>query len=171
MRIKAWIAALALAGGIATPVAAIARDGIHEKTVGLTAGYIGHNNSAVAGIEFSYRFSNHFRLAPQALYAFRHNEEDALIINLNAEVPFDLGEKWEIYPLAGLNYTSWNFHGNKVINDDSDVTSRITRFGLNVGGGVAINISTTLRIGAEFQWALVKGYNSANAMAKIAYIF
>ena len=169
MNIRKCITALALAG---VAVCGSAQESNHEKTVGLTAGYVGHNNSGLAGIEFTYRFSSHFRLAPQALYAFRHHEEDALIINLNAQVPFSLGGGWEIYPLAGINYTSWNFHGSKLeARDDADVTSRINRFGLNAGGGIGLTLSPTLRIGAEAQWAFVKGYRSGNVLAKIAYIF
>ena len=172
MNVKAWMAVIALACGSTLSIPdAIAEGTPHEKTVSLVAGYVSHNNSAIAGIDFSYRFSRRFRLAPQALYAFRHHKQDALIINVNAQVPFDLGKQWEIYPLAGINYTSWNFHANKIATDNADVTSSVNRFGLNVGAGAGVNISSTLRLGIEGQWALVKDYQSANILAKIAYIF
>lgn len=172
MNAKAWIVGIAMACGATLSIPYANAEGTpHEKTVGLVAGYVSQNNSAIAGIDFSYRFSRRFRLAPQALYAFRHNKQDALIINVNAQIPFDLGKQWEIYPLAGINYTSWNFHANKIANDDADVTSRVNRFGLNVGAGAGVNISSTLRLGIEGQWALVKDYQSANILAKIAYIF
>ena len=171
MKPKAWITAIALALGLlATPITAMAASP-HEKTVGLAAGYVSQNNSGLAGVNFTYRFSRHFRMAPEVLYAFRHSSEDALIINVNAHVPCSFDRFLEVYPLAGITYTSWNFHGDRAANGDADVTSRISRFGLNVGAGISADISTTLRVGLEIQGALVKDLCSANVMAKIAYIF
>lgn len=171
MNIKTWATGIAMLCAMLTSGFKANAASPHEKTVGLAAGYVSQNNSGLAGVDFTYRFSKHFRIAPEALYAFRHSSEDALILNLNVHVPFSFDKLMEIYPLAGLTYTSWNFHGNKTANGDADVTTRINRFGLNFGAGISADISPTLRLGLEAQGALVKDLCSANVMAKIAYIF
>ena len=89
-----------------TALTAAADEYSGEKTLGLQTGYITYNQSAVAGIEFTYRFNRNFRLAPSVNYVFRHKSVDALMINLNAQVPFPFAGKWEVFPLAGINYSS-----------------------------------------------------------------
>ena len=77
----------ALSAAIAfTALTAAADEYSGEKTLGLQTGYITYNQSAVAGIEFTYRFNRNFRLAPSVNYVFRHKSVDALMINLNAQV-------------------------------------------------------------------------------------
>ena len=79
---------------VALPVAA---EGVRgEKTLSLETGYADYNHSALAGVEFTYRFGTRFRLAPSVDYVFRHNGLDALTINLNAHIPFAVAEKVEL---------------------------------------------------------------------------
>lgn len=83
----------ALSAAIAfTALTAAADEYSGEKTLGLQTGYITYNQSAVAGIEFTYRFNRNFRLAPSVNYVFRHKSVDALMINLNAQVLSHLPE-------------------------------------------------------------------------------
>lgn len=172
MKLKGLIAGEMLAcGSLLLAPSIAAQVGAKEKTAGITVGYIGHNNSAVTGVDFTYRFSRHFRVAPEVLYAFRYHGEDALIINLNVDVPFSIADRVEIYPLAGINFTNWNYHGKVQSEENYDVTTRVSNFGLNVGGGIGVGISPTLRLGLEAQWALVKDFSSAIVLAKIAYVF
>ncbi len=143
-----------------------------EKTVGLAAGYHTYNQSGAAGVIFTYRFSRHFRLAPDATYIFRHHDTDALQLNVNAQVPFLLGEKWDIFPLAGLNYSSWNRHGSlKASDDNHDVSNRTSRLGLNAGAGANVTLSESLRLGISGRYTFVKGYNGAMFLASISYRF
>lgn len=143
-----------------------------EKTLGIELGYASRNNSAITGIEFTYRFSRCFRLAPAINYTFRHDNTDALALNINAQIPFSLNKQgsWELFPIAGIGYTSWNFHSPKGWLDE-DVTTRRNRLGLNIGVGTGVNVSSGMRLGAKVEFALNQGYSSANALAFIAYIF
>lgn len=143
-----------------------------KKTLGLELGYASRNTSALTGIEFTYRFSRCFRLAPAINYTFRHDNTDALALNINAQIPFTLNKRgnWDLFPIAGIGYTSWNIHSPKEWQND-DVTTRRNRLGLNLGLGTGVNVSEGLRLGAKVEFALNKGYSSANAMAFIAYIF
>lgn len=154
------------------PATSSAQSAHHEKTVGVTLGYVSRNQSATAGIDFTYRFSQHLRFAPEILYAFQRHSEDALIANVDFQVPFQVHPRFDIYPLAGLNYTGWAFHHSHSVEQELlDVTTRSTHFGLNFGGGISANISSTMRIGVEARWAWVKNYNTALLSAKIAYRF
>ena len=142
-----------------------------QKSLGLQAGYITYNQSAMAGIEFTYRFNRHLRLAPNVGYAFRHDHTDALLINLNAQVPVILGDKWEIFPLAGLNYSSWNYHFPATSGTHDDVGTRVSRFGINVGAGVGMAVTPTLGLGLTADYIFIKEFHGCNILAKIAYRF
>lgn len=142
-----------------------------EKTLGIQAGYVSYNESALAGIEFSYRFSRNFRLAPSANYAFRHNGTDALMVNLNAQIPVPLSHGWELFPYAGINYSSWNFHTQSAAGSDFDVTTRDTRFGLNLGGGIGVSVTPTLRLAVTADYVFIRHFGGCNILARIAYRF
>lgn len=142
-----------------------------EKTVGLRAGYNTRAESAIAGLFFQYRFSPHFGIAPNVDYYFRHNDTDALSINLNTHFPFSLGaqSRAALYPLAGLNYTSWNYHFDDTVNDD--VTTRVSRLGLNIGGGFEFYATQSLKLSFEAKATFIKQYTSGSFTLSIGYVF
>lgn len=143
-----------------------------EKSLGFRAGYTSSNQSAVAGMYFQYAFSSHFRLAPDVDYSFRHNGNDAFSINLNAHVPFGFSaDRLAFYPLAGLNYTSWNIHKIDDIADNDDTKSRIDRLGLNVGAGLEYYVKPTLKLAFEGKYRWTRDYNSGVFTVSIGYIF
>ena len=142
-----------------------------QKSLGLQAGYITYNQSALAGIEFTYRFNRHLRLAPNVGYVFRHDNTDALMINLNAQVPIPIGQKWEIFPLAGINYSSWNHHSGDTPGSHDDVGTRVSRFGINLGAGIGMAVTPTLGLGLTADYILIKEFHGCNILAKIAYRF
>ena len=166
------VAATAMVAAFTWPVYAAENYQKGEKTVGLTAGYHTYNQSGAAGVIFTYRFSRHFRLAPDATYIFRHHDTDALQLNVNAQVPFMLGQGWDIFPLAGLNYSSWNRHGSlRLADDNHDVGNRTSRLGINLGAGANVTLSESLRLGISGRYTFVKGYNGAMFLASISYRF
>ena len=153
----------------AAPCAAATNSVKGEKTISLAAGFAGYNTSALAGLEFTYRFSQHFRLAPSANYIFRHKGKDALTINLNAHVPFDASWRIELYPYAGMHYASWNLHPDA--SSTEDVTTRVSRFGVNIGAGANLRLPGNLRIGIAADYVLIKHFSGAEIFAKIGYQF
>lgn len=161
---------------LAVPTTASAQRG--EKSLGIKAGYNTRNESAAAGIYFQYRFSKYFRLAPDVEYILRHTGSDALSFNCNAQVPLLLGgsdSRVNFYPLAGLNYTSWNYHPakNSVLRTDAsnDVSTRVNRLGLNVGAGFEYHIKPTLKIAIEGKYTLASHNNFGAISASIGYVF
>lgn len=163
------IAVAMLAAATAVPAWAVEPAG--NMSLGLRTGYVSRNTTAAAGLYFQYRFTDHFRLAPSADYVFRHNNKDALMLNVDAQVPFSLGTgKVALYPLAGLNFSAWNHHE---MADDSndDVTTRVSRFGFNVGAGAELYATSTLKFALEGKFIGVKGHSCGEVTVSIGYIF
>ncbi len=136
-----------------------------EKSAGLRGGYTTRNETAVAGVYFQYRFCDRFRLAPSIDYSFSHYNADAYSFNIDGHIPFDISPKLEIYPLAGLAFSSYNQHN---IDDSS---SRINRFGGNIGAGIGLKITSTLRLGLEGKYQYLKHFNAGVFNVSIGYIF
>lgn len=142
-----------------------------EKTFGPKLGYFSHNKSAVAGLTFTYAFSDHFRLAPEAGVIFRHNDQDAFVFDLNAHFPFGFDTRVvALYPVVGLTYNSWGTHlRSEEFNED--VTSHRNRLGANIGAGFDLRCSSTLRLNIEAKYSLVKSFSSLVLTAGISYVF
>lgn len=141
-----------------------------NMSLGLRGGYVSRNQSGSAGLYFQYRFTNHFRLAPSVDYLFRHKDKDGLALNLDAQMPYSVSSRGvTLYPLAGLNFTSWSFYDT--MSDTNDVTTRKSRFGVNLGAGVEMCLTPTFKLGLEGKWTGIKGYSTAQVTVSIGYVF
>ena len=156
-----------------TPLAASAQFERGEKSVGAKLGYVDKNNSASMGLVFQYSFSHHLRVAPEIGCVFKHKNMDAFTIDFNFHTPFTFtGEKAALYPLAGLNYSSWNRTMPRALVDETDdITTRTSRFGLNLGAGFELRCSRTLKLGIEAKYTLIKSYSGASVAAMVCYVF
>ena len=154
--------------GFAGASAQVARG---EKMFGVKVGYVSHNESAVTGLSFRYAVSPWVRIVPEVGCVFRHHNEDAFLVDLNAQVPFTFGtDKVDLYPLAGIAFNSWSKH-HLLDNEGNDVTSRINRFGANLGAGFDFKCTSTLNLGIEAKYTLTKAYSSFYLTASISYVF
>lgn len=143
-----------------------------EKTLGVGVGYNTYNREPLAGAKFSYRFNKLLRISPEVDYVFRRDGRDALMLNLNMEFMFPLATgRCALYPLAGFNYSSWNYHPAATGSVTDDVSTRISRAGLNAGGGFDINLSGSLRLSATATYTFIKEFHGANIVAGIHYRF
>lgn len=150
-------------------------DGYGRKTVGITAGYNTRNESAVAGLYFQYRLNRLLRIAPDVTYIFRHNDVDGLAMNVNLHMPLPVvSGRVDFYPLAGVNYTSWSLHpktSKPIVADGDDVTTRVSKLAFNIGGGIDIYATSTLKIFIEGKYTAVKTYDTGAITAGIGYCF
>ncbi len=147
-----------------------------RKTLGILAGYDTRNKSAEAGIFFQYRASKLLRIAPDLTYIARRKGTDALALNLNVHFPFAVSRtgRVNVYPLVGINYTSWNFHPGSEMRsgtDDDDVTRRDNKLGLNLGGGMDVLITSTLKLRFEGKWVGAKRASTGDFAVGIGYAF
>ena len=156
-----------------TPLAASAQFERGEKCVGAKLGYVDKNNSASMGLVFQYSFSRHLRVAPEIGCVFKHKNMDAFTIDFNFHTPFTFtGEKAALYPLAGLNYSSWNrTMPRELVDEIDDITTRTSRFGLNLGAGFELRCSRTLKLGIGAEDILIKSYSGASLAAMVCYVF
>lgn len=162
-------AIVALAAWMA-PCTASAQSYRGEKTLGVRAGYVSRNTSPSAGIYFEYRFSRHFRLAPNIVYAFRNDGTDAFFFNVDTHYPVALGStRTEFYPIAGVSVAAWN--SKHPLTEQGDVTSRATRLGLNAGAGISYKVTPTLKLSLEGRYNCVKGYSTGLFSLGIGYCF
>lgn len=170
-------AVLALASAACVTQPASARNG--EKTFGLKAGYVGRFTTGNAGIFLTYRFAEHFRLAPAATYMFRKDGVDALAFEADGHFLFSAGGNDRIlfYPLAGIAYWSLNTrdlqHPDKAPDDveHDDVSTRKSRFALNAGAGVQWTVTPTLALGLEVKYAAMHHTPTWVSSLSIAYKF
>ncbi|MDE7473323.1 MAG: porin family protein [Muribaculaceae bacterium] len=174
--LKQIFVASATALSIATAPTAAAIGNRGEKTVGVSAGYNTFNESAVGGVFLQYRVNRLIRLAPDVSYVFKHNNTDGVALNLNVQMPLPIMPtgRVNLYPLAGLNYTSWSYHpeGTKpAIIEGDDVSERVSKFGLNVGAGLDIYATGTLKLFVEGKYVGVRHYSSGVITVGIGYSF
>lgn len=163
---------------IALSVAAISNPstaygaGRHESTFGIEGGWTSRNESAIAGIFYNYRFTNHFRLGADADIAFRNNNRDALLLDVDAHFPITMSAKTEFYPLAGVNFSAWSHHipANDIDNTD-DVTDRYSHLGLNLGAGFGFRLTSTLKINIQARYSLIEANSGVRITAGIGYVF
>ena len=145
-----------------------------EKSVGLRGGFTTRNTTATAGLYFSYRFSEHFRISPKLDYAFRHNDIDAFSIDVDAEMPISLSGsgRTNFYPIAGLNYSSFSRHLSSKHPDRSDNSSqRESGLGLSLGAGVEYFATPSLRLALETKGVIIRKYSGGWFNLSIGYIF
>lgn len=144
------------------------------KTFGIYGGYTSRNESALAGVNFTYRFSRYVRIAPSADYTFRHHGDDAFDISLNYHAPFavDATGRFNIYPVAGVGYSEWNRnYVDMTVRNNTDVRKRTDRFGINLGGGIEYFATPTMRISAEAIWRARKDFSSGIFTLSLGYVF
>ena len=130
----------------------------HEKVLGIQGGFISRNT---------------VRAELDASIAFRNKDRDAMLLDLNAQFPFHISHRCELYPLAGLNYSSWSHHARIPASESAgdDVTTRHGYFGLNAGAGFGCAVTPTLKFKAEAMFTAVKSNSAARIMVGIGYSF
>lgn len=171
MKIEKIIATAAVCAAVfagTVPAGAELRRG--EKSFGPKMGYVSRNKSVAAGLQFEYAFSRHVRIAPEIDIAFRNNNTDALAVGIDVHFPFSLAaaDRFAVYPMAGVSYTSWGIHG---VEEEKDVTTHENRFGVDAGAGLEFRVTSSLKLSVEGKYIFMKDYGTALATARIAYVF
>jgi len=169
---KRWIFAAAALMAASSGLSCRADGYTGEKTLGINVGYNTYNREPLAGAQFSYRFNRLLRISPAVDYVFRRDGHDALIFNLNMDFVFPLSNgRCGVFPLVGVNYSSWNYHPAANSTATDDVSTRISRMGLNAGAGFDVNISGSLRLSLIASYTLIKEFGGTNIAAGIHYRF
>ncbi len=173
MKTNRLIALMALVMCLALPLGANAQRG--EKTFGVQTGYTSTNNSAIAGMFFQYSFSDHLRVAPEMGCVLRHEDLDAFTADINLHFPLSLRHggdfSTQLYPLIGVDLSSWTHHYVIENEKEDDVSTRSTKFGLNLGGGFQFLPKSSLKLKIEAKYTLIQSYSTFVASVGIGYVF
>lgn len=160
---------LALALVVAGALTASAQKG--ESVFGVQTGYTSTNNSAIGGLFYQYGLSNSLRISPELGFVVRHQGYDAFTGDVNLHFPLRLGQNnMELYPLAGINFSSWTWH-NGHLDDINDVSTRRNRFGLNFGAGWQLRASESIKVKIEAKYVLTSRFSTFTLGAGIGYVF
>lgn len=141
-----------------------------EKSFGLKTGYVSRNNSALAGLVFECPIGKYLRLAPSIGVVFRNENLDALTVDADFHWVVKTSHKCRFYPLLGVAFNSWNKHGIAESEHD-DVTTHSNGLGMNAGAGFEVHCSSSLKLGLEAKYTLIRHNPNAQVAAKIAYVF
>lgn len=166
VRIISIVAAFAIAL-LAFPAKSLAQRG--ESTFGVQAGYTSTNSSAVAGLFYQFNLSDRLRIAPQAGCVFRNEGLDAFQADVNLHFPLKITPaRTQLYPIVGLDFSSWTCHYEK---DDDDATDRQSRLGGNVGLGFQLKATSSLKLKVEGIYTVMKQHSTFAATVGIGYVF
>lgn len=139
-----------------------------ETSLGVQAGYVTKNESAIGGLHFDHSFLPFLRVAIEGQYAFKHGGKDAFDFNLNAEAPVGFG-RWRVYPIAGVGVWSWS-HSQPHDSDDSN--SRKTKISCNLGAGFDYRVTPSLRLSLRGTGAIMSRHYTAGVFTVgIGYVF
>ena len=160
---------LALIVIAASALAASAQKG--ESAFGVQTGYTSTNNSAIVGLFYQYGLSNVVRISPELGFVVRHQNYDAFTADVNVHFPLNIGLKsMELYPLAGLNFSSWTKH-NRLLDDIDDVSTRRNCFGLNFGAGWQLQVSESIKLKIEAKYLLTSRFSTFTLGFGVGYVF
>ncbi len=89
-------------------------------------------------------------------YFFKKDNVHEWELNFNAHYVFKVGERFNLYPLAGFTYVSPVYNDGHILGRKSD-----GKFGMNVGAGAEFAINSHFSLAAEFKYTLVSTYDQA----------
>ena len=158
-------------------VGALAQKG--EQAVGAHVLYGTDAQDIGCGAKDQYNVTDNIRLEAVGDYYLKTDGFSMFDVNVNGHYLFNLSDKVTVYPLVGINYTSWKQENiiefdNEEIEDypyDMDVSNELkdSSIGFNIGGGIQYKLSDRIRIGAELKYQTVSGANTAIIGAGITF--
>lgn len=164
----ALMAAIALIATLSSSHAASAQMSKDQLSYGGKLGYVSENTSASIAAFCQYSFSEHLRIAPEIGYVFRHNDKEALTVDINAHMPLTFSDDaFSLYPLAGLNFSSWRCH--YLGEDLAKHGHSYNRLGLNLGAGFDLRLNDRLKLVVEAKYTFTKRFSTAAISAGVSY--
>jgi outer membrane protein X len=135
-----------------------------EKAIGVNVGYGFEIESIAIGVKFNYGITDQIRVSPSFNYFFAKNGLSEWEINADVHYVFNVASKVTVYPLAGLTFTGWTF-------DWGGMSSSVTRFGANVGAGIAYQFTDALSVGFEAKYSIVSDFDQFVPSINATYQF
>ena len=141
------------------------------KSVNFNLNYGTEAESIGIGGQFTYNFSERFRVAPDFTYFFENNNVSTWNLNLNAHYLFPLNDsKITLYPIAGLILAHWS--SSEKVESSKQMSLSATKVGFNLGGGLQYNFSRVFFFRGELKYNSVSdNYDQTVISAGLGFNF
>lgn len=116
------------------------------------------------GAKFQYNILDKLRIEPSANYFLKKDYVSMWDINANVHYLFGLGEKFNLYPLAGLAFVGWKA-------GDGEYSVSDTKFGFNIGAGGEYLLTEKLALNLEIKYQIVSDLDRPIFSLGLAYKF
>ncbi len=116
------------------------------------------------GAKFQWNVLDNLRVEPSFTYFLKKDYVSMWDISANAHYQFMLSEKFDIYPLAGLSIMGVKAGIGEYKVSDSE-------FGLNLGGGVDFDLSSSLALNVEAKYQIGGNWSRFIASVGVVYKF
>lgn len=115
------------------------------------------------GAKFQYNILDNLRIEPSATYFLKKDYVSMWDVNANVHYLFGLGEKFNLYPLAGLAFVGWKFGDGDSVSD--------TKFGFNIGAGGEYLLTEKFALNLEIKYQIVSDLDRPIFSLGAAYKF
>ena len=138
------------------------------------------------GAKFQYNVTNPIRLEAAFDYGFKNKGMAVMTLGVNAHYIFNLGEKFNVYPLVGLGYAhlgggvsggdydydySYDWSRSSNFESEESGSSSASKFFFNVGVGAEYALNDKLSVGAEIKYQYIKDFNRLPINIGVTYKF
>ena len=154
-----------------------------ENSIGVHALYGTDAGNIGFGVKYQNSITDAIRLEAVGDYYLKTDGFSMFDVNVNGHYLFPLSDKFTVYPLVGINYTSWKQESlidyefgeelnewlGENANEKYDVDIKDSSIGLNIGGGIQYKLSDKVRIGAELKYQTISGASTAVIGAGVTF--
>lgn len=124
-----------------------------EQALGVNVVYGTEISNVGFGVQYQLGITDALRLAPSFEYYLKKNGVTFWDINANLHYVFNLSDKFEVYPLAGVGYA----HTKTEYDEDGSVSAG--DFAINVGGGAGYHLSDNLSLMVDLKYQIISGFS------------
>lgn len=129
----------------------------------------GSGTSVGFGVKYQ-RTMGHFALEPTFEYFLTSGGSGLWDASIIARYNFNLGEKFQIYPLAGIGYggTKYTYPDPYTLKEETEKDGSAL---IHVGAGAAYKLSDNLDLDFGFKYEIVSNVSQATPFVGITYKF
>jgi len=121
------------------------------------------------GVKLQYNFTDPLRAEASFTYFLKEKEITMWDASSNLHYLFPVGDKFTVYPLAGLCILNISVDASDL--GYGDISASESRFGFGLGGGADYKISDKLLLNAEIKYKIVSDMNRLMVSVGFSYIF
>ncbi|WP_456098107.1 outer membrane protein [Prevotella histicola] len=128
-----------------------------DKALGAQLVFGSETNSIGLGVKGQYYFTDQLRGEASVDYFFKNKGVSMWDINANVHYLFNVANKVNVYPLAGIGYTNWSYKYE--FPDLPVVEGSDGRLAVNLGGGAEYELTKNLSVNAELKYQIISNYS------------